>query len=437
MSDDRTFERTARSWLELGPTDVPDRVIADALSAIETTPQERDLRVPWKDFRMTIPLRLATAAVIGVLAIGGGLFLLGRPNAQVGSPSPTPAFVATPPSGPVSLAVALQARWDSIGARPLPGSINPGGRTNIAFDGTSLSINGLKGWVYSSWSLIADSTATAPGTLELRLDSTQGSLNNQHWACHPGDTGTYTINVSAKVNVLSLTPVADACATRASILTGDWDRWPCPSAVSVCNPALAPGRHGLAFGPFEAPTSILSGFSYTVPSGWSEANFGLGRPNDPNGMGINVYEDAGPHSQALDCPDTVEPGVGETVPAIMSWLANRPGLVTTEPTPISVGGYSGLMLDATLAPSWALTCQYSPYGEPVLFTFTDRYVGPESPYIRLYMDGPARSRYILLDLGQGHNLLIDVAAPNEASWNELVQSAMPIIDSFQFDLKAP
>jgi len=64
MRDDRQFERIARAWLELGPTDAPDRVVEDALLTIESTPQERDLRIPWRLPKMTTPARVATAAVI-------------------------------------------------------------------------------------------------------------------------------------------------------------------------------------------------------------------------------------------------------------------------------------------------------------------------------------------------------------------------------------
>ena len=71
MTDDRSLERAARSWLETGPTEAPDRAVEAALLRIETTPQERDLRIPWRLPRMTTPARVAAAAVIGVLAIGG------------------------------------------------------------------------------------------------------------------------------------------------------------------------------------------------------------------------------------------------------------------------------------------------------------------------------------------------------------------------------
>ncbi len=68
MTDDRSLERAARSWLETGPTQAPDRAVEAALLRIETTPQERDLRIPWRLPKMSTPARVAAAAVIGVLA---------------------------------------------------------------------------------------------------------------------------------------------------------------------------------------------------------------------------------------------------------------------------------------------------------------------------------------------------------------------------------
>ena len=53
MTDDRSLERAARSWLENGPTEAPDRAVEAALLRIETTPQERDWHVPWRLPKMT------------------------------------------------------------------------------------------------------------------------------------------------------------------------------------------------------------------------------------------------------------------------------------------------------------------------------------------------------------------------------------------------
>jgi hypothetical protein len=101
MTDDRSLERAARSWLEAGPTQAPDRAMEAALLRIQTTPQERDLRIPWRLPKMTTPARVAAAAVIGVLAIGGALFVFRPGGSSVGGPGPTPRSTSSPTMSPV------------------------------------------------------------------------------------------------------------------------------------------------------------------------------------------------------------------------------------------------------------------------------------------------------------------------------------------------
>ena len=116
MNDDRTLERTAQSWLELGPTDLPDRVVIDTLRTIETTPQQWVLPGPWKDFRMTIPMRLATAAVIGVLALGSGYLLLRSFSTDSAGPRPTATLTASPAATPTAVPHARLPGWLAVSA---------------------------------------------------------------------------------------------------------------------------------------------------------------------------------------------------------------------------------------------------------------------------------------------------------------------------------
>jgi hypothetical protein len=98
-SIDRALERAARSWIEEGPTRAPDRPVEAALSLIQTTNQERDLRIPWRLPTMNPIARLAAVAAVVVLATGVAVLTI-RPGGNVGAPAPSPSPTTVPSQSP-------------------------------------------------------------------------------------------------------------------------------------------------------------------------------------------------------------------------------------------------------------------------------------------------------------------------------------------------
>ena len=125
MTDDRSLERAARSWVETGPTRAPESAVDRALLLIETTPQERDLRIPWRFTEMTLSARVVVAAVIGVLIVGGAFYFL-RPgganlnSAATSSPTPGPTSTAPPTSSPTPAVSPTPSPSPTATPTPLP-----------------------------------------------------------------------------------------------------------------------------------------------------------------------------------------------------------------------------------------------------------------------------------------------------------------------------
>ena len=102
MTTDRDFDRIALAWLAEGPEELSDRVLDAVVDDIHVTRQRHGARRPRRFESMTTFARVAAAAVIGVIAIGGALYAF----APVGSggrgptPSPTPSPTASPTASP-------------------------------------------------------------------------------------------------------------------------------------------------------------------------------------------------------------------------------------------------------------------------------------------------------------------------------------------------
>jgi hypothetical protein len=88
MTDDRSLERAARSWIEVGPTAAPSHVVDAALDLIERTPQERDW-FPWRFPRMSNSVRVMALVAIGALILAGAFALVG--GGSRGGPLPSAA----------------------------------------------------------------------------------------------------------------------------------------------------------------------------------------------------------------------------------------------------------------------------------------------------------------------------------------------------------
>ncbi len=111
--------------------------------------------------------------------------------------------------------------------------------------------------------------------------------------------------------------------------------------------------------------------TYTVPAGWTNfedtpGNFLL-VPRRGNLPGVNagtsdfigIY--ASVAAEVTSCtPEQQVPGVGFGPRAIAGWIGRQPGLRSTPPRPVTVGGLAGVVVDITEAPGAGILCPSIP-----------------------------------------------------------------------------
>jgi hypothetical protein len=423
MTDERDFDRISRAWLDLMPSEAPDRAVAAVLQAVETTPQvRRAWRRPFeRNPNMNRLLMVAAVAAAAILAVGGGLWLTRSDGPPIGVSSPTPVPSASS-SASTPVPSQLQATWmgdhnDLVAAEA--GSA-------IVMEGTGLHLTQSAG----SDATYLWSAASATSAQQLRLE-TQITGDG----CEKGAVGDYSWSVSPSGRILTITAERDACSNRAAAVAGTWWRMACPTADDNCLGTLDAGTYKSQFiTPHLDPDSwrpIFGAVTYTVPDGWANAadwpgTFDLtpaaevpaGETDVSRMVSLSTHPTA--MRQDKPCSDTVQPGVGRSVADLTSWIRTLPGLVSAAPTAITIDGHPGQAIDIRLDPSWKKKCAGDT--EPKLtFLNPGIFIGPGQ-----------RERMILLDLGGGDVIAIGLWTRDQAVFDAFIAEALPIVESFRF-----
>jgi hypothetical protein len=115
MTDQRELDRLLDAYFVDGTNELTDRVIDAALDQIDHTDQRHAMRLPRRFQTMNMPTRIAAAAVIGVLAVGGAFYVTRPDRAAIGGPSPAPNATISPSAS------ASPSAGPSASARPSAG----------------------------------------------------------------------------------------------------------------------------------------------------------------------------------------------------------------------------------------------------------------------------------------------------------------------------
>lgn len=375
-------------------------------------------------------LPFAFAAVAIAIAIGGAVLLIrpGTDQQSGGVPtppvSPSPAASATTSPAGAGIPAELQARFMG-GSNDL---VNNGAGSSIFFDGESIEL--AQSNENTNPRLTAQASLSNAGLIHL-TGSGEGP-------CAADADGDYDWSLSSSGLVLTLSPIEDACTQRGTALAGTWSKMGCTTADDNCLGLLDPGTYTSQFisprlDPGATWQATVGGLTYTVPDGWANASdwpesyelvpaTEMPPIDDTDRTGvIDVFTQPTAMTQDRPCSDKVETGVGRTADDLASWIRTVPGLVTTEPTPVTIGGRSGQTLDISLDPSWTGRCEGVP--APIV-----TYLNPG-----LAVSGEERTRLVLLDLGDGDVVAIGVWTRDQAAFDTFVPEAMPIIESLKFE----
>lgn len=194
-----------------------------------------------------------------------------------------------------------------------------------------------------------------------------------------------------------------------------------------CQGALEPGEYRWTF---SDPT-----IDFAIPSsGWTWHYSGSFRivaaETSVEGLDIadGIYFLHDPTIATRDCEDSSEPGIGRSLSDLVAWLETAPGLVVSEPTPVTIGGLAGMQLDIQIDPAWKQACFFSEGLPAVPLIFNGAELGGYQWTIV-----PEQSlRWFALDSEDGVIIVALADDPGGLPHDELLQTGGGIVDSLVF-----
>jgi hypothetical protein len=204
---------------------------------------------------------------------------------------------------------------------------------------------------------------------------------------------------------------------------------PAPSAGAVFPDwfTAASGSNGAGILPpgTAATRAFLPGSTFSGAAGWvndiDTADFYGLFPDTPANRA--EFGRSGSTAQGIligivDTPNLICEGVdthGSTAAELADSLVANEALVTSEPVDVTIGGLTGTRVDAHIDPDWTGSCR--PFNP-------DATTDPKDH----------RGRFVFLDVPSGGKLGILVQSVDSADFEAFLAEAMPIIESFQFDV---
>jgi hypothetical protein len=219
---------------------------------------------------------------------------------------------------------------------------------------------------------------------------------------------------------------------------------PSPTPTSVASPSPLASSAAYACDPDRTCAGLLpagdqtSGtfsvpFTFTTPEGWvnrvdisrawkMDTAAGITTP-------ILVMSQIAIAEQNAACDPVAKTGAGNSVQDIVDFVVGHPGLDTTDPVPVEVGGYQGMSIDFTVASTWTELCPSMDTLVPHVLLLTDTGV----PAVRtVAYTEDMRVRWDILDVN-GETVIVERLGNSFGSkFDEAAAAAQPIIDSIKF-----